>query len=121
MSVDSDDRFRGRSVNDARPVGTLDLSYDGQDGVYLGGSLAATLATDDRGGLVSGQAYIGYARRLAIRTSVDIGIVETRYTRRYAGNGADGFAEIHVGLARDDWSGHLRFSPSYTGEGPPVV
>ena len=119
--MDSDDRFRGRSVNDGKPVGTLDLSFDGRSGAYLGGALDVTLATDARGGLVSSDAYAGYAKRLSARTSVDIGLVETYYTRRYAGNRAEGFAEGYIGLAHGDWSAHLRYSPSYVGGGHPVI
>src|SRR5436190_194451 len=44
VSIFSDDRFRGYSLSDGRPVGILDLSYDAANGLYgaLSGSVVAT-------------------------------------------------------------------------------
>src|SRR5688572_11071213 len=36
ISVQSDARFRGRSLGRGRPTASLALSYDGPEGVYLG-------------------------------------------------------------------------------------
>src|SRR4051794_35583423 len=44
VSAYTDQRFRGYSLSDGRPVGILDLSYDAPNGIYAGasGSLVAT-------------------------------------------------------------------------------
>ena len=43
IELKSDDRFRGRSLSDGRPVVEADISIDSSLGIYAGGSVTATL------------------------------------------------------------------------------
>jgi uncharacterized protein (TIGR02001 family) len=115
VSIFTDDRFRGVSVSDGRPVGSLDLSYDAPNGMYA--SLSGTVvATRDEGlkplsGVVNG----GYAKRLRSGLTLDTGANYTRYSH-YAGlsSGRD-FAEFYAGLAGNNLAGRISVSPNYFG------
>jgi uncharacterized protein (TIGR02001 family) len=121
ISIKSDDRFRGRSLSDGRPVSTIGLSYDSKSGPYLGGSASAILTGDQRAGLMGAQAYAGYARRTASGVAIDVGIVGYAYTSRYSGNRAEQYVEAYAGLSKGPFSGYVRYAPDYLGRGTPVI
>jgi len=75
VSVFSDDRFRGYTLSDSRPVGILDLSYDAQNGFY--GALSGSIVATRHDGLqpLGLQLNGGYAKRLSSGLTVDTGIV----------------------------------------------
>jgi uncharacterized protein (TIGR02001 family) len=115
VSVFSDDRFRGVSVSDGRPVGTLELSYDAPNGLYasLSGSVVAA-----RGEGIRALSLIfngGYAKQLRSGLTVDAGIVHSRYSH-YSGlaSGRD-YTEIYAGLAGKILGGRISVSPNYFG------
>lgn len=121
MALKSDERFRGRSLSDGRPVVTLDVSFDSKDGAYLGGSATANLTGEERAGLQGVRAYAGYATQTASGIGLDAGIVAYRFTRRYSGDRADRYVEAYAGISRGALSGYLRFSPHYLGQRAPVI
>jgi len=121
ISMKSDERFRGRSLSDGRPVATLDVSLDSRSGPYLGGSATATLTGKDRAGLMGAQTYMGYATRTPTGVALDMGIAGYHFTNRYSGNRADRYVEVYAGLSRGALSGYIRFSPDYLGHRTPVV
>jgi len=97
ISMKSDERFRGRSLSDGRPVATLDVSLDSRSGPYLGGSATATLTGKDRAGLLGAQTYVGYATRTPTGVALDMGIAGYHFTNRYSGNRADRYVEVYAG------------------------
>lgn len=121
LSVVSDDRFRGRSMSDGKPVASLDLSADLPGGVYAGASASTILTSGDRAGLLGSQQYAGYATRVSPMLTLDLGIANTFYTRRYSGNRQDDFVEAYAGARRGAWSAYLRYSPSYFALGVPTL
>lgn len=113
VSAFSDDRFRGISLSDGRPVGILDLSYDTPDGFYgaLSGSVVAARHEGLKGlGIVVNG---GYATRLRSGLSVDFGAVNSRYSH-YSGIAAGrAFTEVYAGLAGRFIGARLAVSPNY--------
>ncbi len=121
LTLQSDDRFRGRSFSDGRPVMVGSLSYDHRSGLYAGGSATAILTGERRAGLSGARAYGGYAVRTASGASFDLGVVGYRYTSRFSGGREVGYVEGYAGVFKDGLSGHIRFSPNYFDRGAPVV
>lgn len=121
ISLKSDERYRGRSLSDGRPVATLDLSYDSKSGPYAGGSVTAILTGKERAGLLGARTYAGYATRTATGIGLDAGIAAYLFTSRYSGNRDDQYVEVYAGMSRGPLSAYLRFSPDYLGRHTPVV
>lgn len=121
ISLKSDERFRGRSLSDGRPVATLDLSYDSKSGPYAGGSVTAILTGKERAGLLGARAYAGYATRTATGIGLDSGIASYLFTNRYSGNREDQYVEVYAGMSKGALSAYLRFSPDYLGRHTPVI
>lgn len=115
VSIYSDDRNRGLSISDGRPVGILDLSYDAPNGIYASasGSLVDTRSEGLKplGVVLNG----GYAMRLRSGLSLDGGVVYSRYSH-YSGVGSGrDYAEIYAGLTGKILSGRISLSPNYLG------
>lgn len=111
----SDDRYRGVSLSDGRPVGILDLSYDAPNGMYasISGSVVATRDEGLKGlGLVLNG---GYAKRLRPGLTFDAGIVHSRYSQ-YSGLGSSRrYTEVYAGLSGKVLGARLSVSPNYLG------
>jgi uncharacterized protein (TIGR02001 family) len=115
VSIFSDDRFRGYSLSDARPVGILDLSYDAPSGLY--GALSGSLVASRHDGpkplrfAVNG----GYAKRLRSGLTLDFGAVHSRYSE-YSGIGSGrSYTEAYAGLAGKLIGARVSVSPNYIG------
>lgn len=112
VSVQSDDRFRGRSVSAGEPVALASISYDLESGVYLGGSVAGT--TNGPGvGILRGSAHAGYVQGIGRNLSLDGGVVFNAYTNRYSGARSQEFAEFYAGINAGNFALYARYSPSY--------
>lgn len=115
VSVYSDDRFRGVSLSDRRPVAILDLSYDAAEGMYaaLSGSLVATRGEglQPLGVTVNG----GYARRLRSGTSLDLGVAHSQYSHYSGLGGARSYTEVYAGVSGRTVGARLSVSPNYLG------
>jgi uncharacterized protein (TIGR02001 family) len=116
LSLQSDYRYRGISLSNARPVLTLDLTYDHPSGFYAG---ASTIAAD-RGGAVESLGFIeyaGYATPKRGGVSWDVGINNQNLAyysdKRYPLN----YSEVYVGMIGDHLSAHLHYSPNYIRPG----
>lgn len=114
VSIYSDERFRGYSLSDGRPVGILDLSYDDPQGFYgaLSGSLVAS-----REGLrpLSATINAGYARRLGSRLTGDVGIIHSRYSHYSGLASGRAYTEVYAGLSGKHLGTRLSISPDYVG------
>lgn len=115
VSAYSDDRYRGLSISDGRPVGILDLSYDDSNGLYATVS-GSVVATRDEGLKALGVVLDGgYATRLRPELSLDGGVVYYRYSH-YSGIGTGrDYAEVYAGLTGKFLSARLSLSPNYLG------
>lgn len=114
-SVSSDDRFRGDSTSDNRPVATFSIAYDDVHGPYGGISFTA-VAKDGVRPLRSIQ-YIGFAKRLKSGVSLDVGISHRISSHYYTGEYGREFVEAYVGVVGRRVSSHLFLSPDYDGRG----
>jgi uncharacterized protein (TIGR02001 family) len=113
IELKSDDRFRGRSLSDGRPVIEADVGVDSDMGIYAGGSFTATLTGKSRAGLQGVDGYIGYASRIDDELTFDIGVAGYAYSRRYSGNRADSYAEVYAGVTAGKFAAYLHFTPNY--------
>ena len=112
VTIQNDDRFRGRSVSEGEPVAIGSVSYDDQSGIYTGGSIAVTTNGEDVG-ILRGSAHVGFATSIDRNISLDAGAVVSRYTDRYSGARAQTFAEIYSGVSVGDFAVYAWYSPSY--------
>jgi uncharacterized protein (TIGR02001 family) len=117
VSVFSDNRFRGYSLSDGRPVGILDLSYDDPGGFYgaLSGSIVASRGDGLRPlGLV---LNAGYAKRLPSGLTIDGGITHSEYST-YSDRAADrSYTEVYAGISGRLLTGRIYISPDYLKHG----
>lgn len=112
VTIQNDDRFRGRSVSEGEPVASASIIYDHESGVSIGGSAAAT--TNGPGvGLLRASGHIGYAKAVSRTVAVDGGVVVHAYTDRYAGASSQAFAEFFGGVTFGQVAVHASYSPSY--------
>lgn len=112
-SIFSDDRFRGYSLSEGRPVAILDLSFDDPSGVYLGASATGVLRAGGNPGLLGVQADAGYAKRLSSGTTIDFGITHSTYTHYSHDEGGMSYTEVYAGVARGAFSSRIFVSPHY--------
>ena len=112
-SVFSDDRFRGYSLSDGRPVAILDFSFDDPSGLYLGASGTGVLRTGGNAGLLGVQVDGGYAKRLRSGTTIDFGITHLQYPHYSNGSSSMSYTELYAGIARGGLSSRLFLSPHY--------
>ena len=115
VSIFSDDRFRGYSLSDGRPVAILDLSYDAPNGIYgtVSGSVVAARGEGARPLRLALNA--GYARRLRSGLAADLGIVHSRYSRYSGVSSGRSYTEVYAGLSGKIIGGRLSLSPNYLG------
>lgn len=108
--MQSDYRFRGHTLSDGQPVGSVTVSYDDPSGFYAGGMLVGTI--DDGPELVAAQASLGYARRLTPDLSIDGGVSRTEYGDYPFGRNVH-YTEVYLGLATRNLTTRVRYSPDY--------
>lgn len=121
VSIQSDDRFRGRSLSEGRPVATLDLSYDTAAGFYLGGEVTA-VATRHEGARVLGfQENAGYAWKTKAGPVIDLGVANASYTEYFSGGYSADYTELYAGLITGPIASHIHFSPNYFRHGVSTV
>jgi uncharacterized protein Gcw-chp len=114
VSAYSDERFRGFSLSDGRPVAILDLSYDDAAGFY--GALSRSVVAS-REGLrpLSATVNGGYARRLGSRFTGDFGVIHSRYSHYSGLASGRAYTEVYAGVSGRDVGTRLSISPDYVG------
>jgi uncharacterized protein (TIGR02001 family) len=112
ISVESDDRFRARSLSNREPVAMFSIGYDHPSGVYVDLAAVAQLVGDEAG-LTRFQGDIGYAVRLDSALSLDIGVQRSQFTSHYSGARAAHYTEFFVGLTRHRVSARVYYAPDY--------
>lgn len=121
VSIETDHRYRGRSLSDGRPVVIIAASEDLTNGLYAGIIGLATLSGKDRAGPLAAQLYLGIAKNLSGAVSIDVGVAGYHYTKRSSLNHDVEYFEVYAGLTRGQVSSYLRYSPDHLGTGTPVV
>lgn len=116
-SIFSDDRFRGYSLSDGRPIGVLDFAYDDPSGLYADATLTGVLARDDVPAPLGAEVSGGYARRLNSGTTLDFGITHTTYSHYSSGKRGSSYTEVYAGIARGALSSRIFLSPHYFADG----
>lgn len=115
VSIYNDDRFRGISLSDGRPVGILDISYDAADGLYASGS-GRMVATREEGLQVLGFSLNGgYATRLNSSLTGDLGVIHSQYSSYSGLAGGRSYTEVYAGVSGKLIGGRISISPDYLG------
>lgn len=117
VSIYTDDRFRGYSLSDSRPVGIVDLSYDDPSGLY--GALSGRIVAS-RGDGVQPLGLIlnaGYAKRLSSGLTLDGGITHSEYSRYSYRAAARSYTEAYAGLSGRFLAARIYASPDYLKHG----
>ena len=115
VAIASDDRFRGRSVSQGRPVASVDLAYDAADGAYVGFAASGVVSRHDGAQFLSAQEYAGYVTRLPAGPRLDVGVTHLNYTEYYSGDETTQYTELYAGLITDRFTTRLYYSPDYFG------
>ena len=121
VSVESDDRFRGVSLSDGRPVLAANIAYDHVSGAYVGGSVIGVEGPGDNPRVLGYVDYAGYSARANASLAFDVGLTNAHYTRPIPGGYTVDYTEIYAGLVADNVSAHLYYSPNYFGTGAQTV
>jgi uncharacterized protein (TIGR02001 family) len=115
LSIYSDERFRGYSLSDGRPVGILDLSYDATGGLYA--ALSASIVASRAEGIkpLSFTVNGGYAKQLRPGLTGEVGIIHSRYSH-YSGLSGRTYTELYAGVSGKVIGSRLSISPDYVGK-----
>jgi uncharacterized protein (TIGR02001 family) len=120
-SAESDYRVRGVSFSGGQPTLGLNAAYDHDSGVYASASAIAVATEHDGVRPLGWVAQAGYARRIDVDTSWDIGVTNTDVSlyadRSYRAN----YTEVYAGVTRGAVSAHVYYSPNYLGRGRGTV
>ncbi|MEO8454904.1 MAG: TorF family putative porin [Sphingomicrobium sp.] len=113
VSIFTDNRFRGYSLSDDRPVGIFDLSYDAPRGVY--GTVSASIVATRSNGLqpLGLQLNGGYAKRLSSGLTVDLGIVHSDYSGYSSRDRRKSYTEAYAGVGGKLLSSRIYVSRGY--------
>ncbi|MBV8908915.1 MAG: hypothetical protein JOZ20_07940 [Sphingomonas sp.] len=115
VSAYTDQRFRGYSLSDGRPVAILDLSYDASNGIYAAASGLVVGARDDGLKGLGVTLNGGYAKAIRPSLTLDIGAVHSRYSRYSGLIGSDSYTRVYAGLSSKYVGARLSVSPNYIG------
>jgi uncharacterized protein (TIGR02001 family) len=111
VNLETDYRFRGRTLTGGHPAASAEIDYDDKTGLYMGASIAAAIAGPDPG-VVNVQGNVGYANRLSTSLTIDLGVVRSQYTARVRGTPFH-YTEFYAGLSSHGLSARLYYSPDY--------
>lgn len=117
ISVFSDERFRGYSLSQGRPVGIFDFAYDDPSGLYADASGTVVLQRNDHPAPLGLQLNAGYAKRLRSGTTLDFGVVRSTYSHYSRAGAATNYTEVYAGVSRGGLSSRIFFSPHYSDTG----
>jgi uncharacterized protein (TIGR02001 family) len=115
--VFSDAQFRAYSLSGGRPAGFLDFSWDDPSGAYAAASASAVATSGDGLQPLGLQLNAGYAQRLSSGTTLDAGIVHSRYSRYSSRGSGKSYTEVYCGIAHGLFSSRVYFSPHYFNSG----
>ena len=117
VSIFSDDRYRGYTLSDGRPVGILDLYYDDPSGFY--GTVSGKLVASEHAGIrpLGLVLNAGYARRLSSGLTIDVGATHSTYSEYSDRAAARSYTEAYAGLSGKFLTARIYASPDYLKDG----
>ena len=111
VSIDSDYRFRGISIDHGQPAAHLDLAWDGGGGAYAGASF---ITSQNRQGGLSGLGMLGYAGyvwRPIKGPAWEAGVSARHFRDDYSYD----YDEVYAGLLMQNFTARLSWSPHGIG------
>jgi uncharacterized protein (TIGR02001 family) len=111
-SLVSDYRYRGIALSDQKPAAQLGLAYDDPLGWYAGAFGSTVRLSSPASTGVQGMVYAGFAKRVASGISLEAGGDYSSFT----GAAVDDYGELYLGIARENLSARIYYSPSYFGQ-----
>ena len=117
ISLFSDDRFRGYSLSDGRPVGFVDLSYDAPNGFYAAVSGSVVVTRHDGLQPLGLLLNAGYAKALKAGLTLDLGAIHSAYAHYSSRGPYKSYTEVYAGLSGQRLSGRIYLSPDYLKPG----
>jgi len=115
LSLASEQMFRGRSISQGRPTAGIDISYDHSSGFYVGGQGRFVYARGDDVRWLSATSYAGYAWRARPDLTIDLGVVDTRFSSYSSLGRSTGYDEATIGLIGRHLSARVSVSPNWFG------
>jgi uncharacterized protein (TIGR02001 family) len=116
-SIFSDERFRGFSLSEGRPVAIADVDYDDPSGFYVDGSGSVVFRSGLSPAPLGVQLIGGYAKRLRSGTTIDFGLTHSSYSRCSSGCEGQSYSEIYAGIVHGILSSRIFLSPHYFASG----
>ena len=121
LTLQSDYRYRGRSVSDERPALTFNLSYDHRSGAYLGGNVTAGETRNDGVQALRYVTFAGYAVRPAAGPAFDVGVSNYHVADFRLRKRTFDYTEVYGGVLTDHLSFRLHYAPDYYESGAKTV
>jgi len=116
-AVQTDYRYRGRSLTERRPAAAINVSYDHASGLYAGATAVAADTARTGLKLLYDTQYLGYARRLSPGLAWDLGVTRSEFISYRNGRRNVENKEAYVGLALPNVSLRLHYAPDYVKSG----
>lgn len=110
LTAVSDYRYRGISLSDKKPAAQIGATYDHSSGWYIG-AFGSTVELIQAGASTEAVGYTGFAARLSSGLSVDVGGSYSAFDDGARYN----YQEFYIGLASEDSSARIYYSPKYFG------
>jgi uncharacterized protein (TIGR02001 family) len=115
--LQSDYRYRGRSLSDGRPTLSLNLAYDHASGAYAGASAIFQDSREYGVGMLGHVIYAGYVFEPARGPALDIGMTHTHVVEYRFGKRKSDYAEAYAGLLTEHVSFRVYYAPDYYESG----
>lgn len=117
VSVVSDYRYRGITLSEQKPAAQLGVTYDDPAGWYAGVFGSTVRLAPPAGPSFQAMAFAGFASRLPSGISLEAGGDYSAFT----GAGSDDYGEIFLGVATENLSARIYYSPRYYGQSANAV
>ena len=111
-SVLSDYRYRGITLSGRQPAAQLGVTYDDPLGWYVGAFGSTTRFTPPLGSGSQAMVFAGFASRLASGISLEAGGNYSMFDNAARYN----FGETYLGVAGENLSARVHYSPRYYGQ-----
>jgi len=111
-SIVSDYRYRGITLSDRKPAAQFGLAYDDPSGAYAGAFGSTVRLAPPAGPNFQAVVFGGYALRMPSGVSVEAGADYSAFT----GAAGDDYGELYLGIAKENISARIYYSPKYFGQ-----
>jgi uncharacterized protein (TIGR02001 family) len=112
VSVVSDYRYRGITLSDQKPAAQFGLTYDDPAGWYAGAFGSTVRLAQPAGPGFQAMVFAGFAARIGSGLSVDAGGDYSAFT----GAAGENYGEVYLGVATENVSARIYYSPDYFGQ-----